>query len=77
MRIAQHCVGGRLRGHPCPSIWRRRAEGLARAVGRGVSELRIQSEQRFGDTIGPTEAILQRMVKTKNNLEFLENLTED
>jgi transcription termination factor Rho len=24
-----------------------------------------------------TEAILQRMVKTKNNLEFLENLTED
>ena len=24
-----------------------------------------------------TEAILQRMVKTKNNQEFLENLTED
>jgi transcription termination factor Rho len=24
-----------------------------------------------------TEAILQRMAKTKNNLEFLENITED
>jgi transcription termination factor Rho len=24
-----------------------------------------------------TEAILQRMMKSKNNLEFLENITED